>query len=70
MNARTRFLALPLLTVGILGGALGVAGTAAAQTTTTVSHGGHVATTPRDTRSHMPTQFRVFGERHASRLGR
>ena len=39
MNARTRFLALPLLTAGILGGALGVAGTAAAQTTT-VNHNG------------------------------
>lgn len=69
MNARTRFLALPLLTAGILGGALGVAGTAAAQTTA-VNHNGHAATTPRDTRSHMPTHFRVFGERHASRLGR
>ena len=69
MNARTRFLALPLLTAGILGGALGVAGTAAASTTT-VDHNSHVATTPRDTRSHMPTHFRVFGERHAARLGR
>ncbi|KRE27948.1 hypothetical protein ASG82_16565 [Mycobacterium sp. Soil538] len=69
MNARTRFLVLPLLTAGILGGALGVARTAAAQTTTG-NHNGHVATTPRDTRSHMPTHFRVFGERHASRLGR
>lgn len=69
MNARTRFLALPLLAAGILGGALGVAGTAAAQTTT-VHHDSHVATTPRDTRSQMPTHFRVFGERHAERLGR
>lgn len=30
MNIRTRYLALPLLTAGILAGALGLAGTAAA----------------------------------------
>ncbi|MEW5812224.1 MAG: hypothetical protein AB1925_22585 [Actinomycetota bacterium] len=55
----TRLVALPLLTAGILGGTLGLAGTAAAATTAP-KHDGHVATTPRDARSHMPTQPRVF----------
>lgn len=32
MNALTRIIALPLLSAGILGGALGIAGTAAAAT--------------------------------------
>ena len=63
MNIRTRVIALPLLTAGILGGALGLAGTAAAQTTAG-NHNSHVATTPRDARAHMPTHFQAFGERH------
>ncbi|WP_162938718.1 hypothetical protein [Mycobacterium kyogaense] len=64
MNSTARILALPLLTAGILGGALGLAGTAAAATPaathSTTGHGSHAPATPRDTRSHMPTQPRVF----------
>lgn len=60
MNNIARIAALPLLTAGILGGALGLAGTAAAAATPTTTHTGHAVTTPRDARSHMPTQPRVF----------
>lgn len=60
MNSIARIVALPLLTAGILGGALGLAGTAAAATPAVTTHSGHAPTTPRDTRSHMPTQPRVF----------
>ncbi|MEH3143636.1 MAG: hypothetical protein PGN37_26560 [Mycobacterium kyogaense] len=63
MNITARIVAAPLLTAGILGGALGLAGTAAAAPSTTHStpaHNGHAPSTPRDTRSHMPTQPRVF----------
>ena len=62
MNTITRLVALPLLSAGILGGALGLAGTAGAATG--ISTGGsHSAVAGKDTTSHNPT-VHTWRDRH------
>ena len=72
MKNITRALALPLLSAGIIGGAaLGLAGPAAAATTTTSTNGSHsiVATPdhgPATDRAHNGQQLHPWTERHHS----
>ena len=51
MNTTTRALVLPLISVGILAGALGFAGTAAAKVTTHHTNGSHSIVATPDTKA-------------------
>ncbi|AFM15563.1 hypothetical protein Mycch_0746 [Mycolicibacterium chubuense NBB4] len=63
MKNIARIVALPVLSAGIIGGALGLAGTAGAEVTTHNSNGSHsTATTPN--MPHMPTHQQWTGPRH------
>lgn len=64
MNARTRFLALPLLTAGILAGALGLAGTAAADTAAPSSGIQAAAATAQRPQSEFQAQRHHHHHRH------
>jgi hypothetical protein len=66
----TRILALPLLTAGILAGALGLASAAGAETTTDHAPAQHSLHATPDNVTGMPTQFHIAGERlHPHRHG-
>ena len=71
MKNITRALVLPLLSAGVIGGAaLGLAGPAAAATTTTHTNGSHSIVTTPDTRAtdkaHGGQQLHPWTERHHS----
>ena len=71
MKNITRALVLPLLSAGVIGGAaLGLAGPAAAATTTTHTSGSHSIVTTPDTRAndkaHNGQQMHPWTERHHS----
>ncbi len=51
MNTTTRALVLPLISAGLLGGALGFAGTAAADVTTHHTNGSHAIVATPDTKA-------------------
>ncbi|KMO72748.1 hypothetical protein BST22_21110 [Mycolicibacterium chubuense] len=63
MNIRTRFLALPLLTAGILAGALGLAGTASADSAPPSSDS-HAAATAQHPKSEPQAQRHHHHRRH------
>ena len=63
MNIRTRFLALPLLTAGILAGALGLAGTASADSAAP-STDSHAAATAQHPTSESQAQRHHHHRRH------
>lgn len=70
MKSITRTLVMPLLTAGVIGGtALGLAGPAAAATSTTPTSGGHALVATPDKASgkaHNAQQMHTWTQRHHS----
>jgi len=66
MNNIARRLALPLLSAGFIGGAaLGLAGTASAEVSTTTTNGHHAIVATPDTKAKPPVQADShYGHRH------